>query len=161
MLPAPPTTNGSAPPAPVNTKFDLLSGDDFSSPKADNSMALVPVGQAQPNTPTSQQNNSLALLDMFSDVPSVPNTVNPQHSNLAGQPNPLSGQPNPLAGQPNPLAPQLQQQQNYQTSEASFYQNGTAPNMGSSPYVQGMSPAWNGQLPPQQPASPVYGALLL
>ncbi|KAK0570493.1 hypothetical protein LWI29_002116 [Acer saccharum] len=145
LLPAPPVTNGPTPPAAVNTKIDLLSGDDYSSPKAETSLALVPVGQPQPNTPGSSQQNALVLLDMFSDVTSTPNPVNPQPSNLAGQ--------------PNPSAPQLQQQQqpNFQMPEAGFYQNGSAPNMGSPHYAQGTGLAWNGQIPQHQPASPVYG----
>ncbi|KAL5850445.1 hypothetical protein ACOSQ4_008458 [Xanthoceras sorbifolium] len=143
LLPAPPSTNGPAPPAAVSTKLDLLSGDDYSSPKAETSLALVPAGQPQPNSPVSSQQNALVLFDMFSDVTSTPNSVNPQPPNLAGQ--------------PNPLALQLQQQQNFQTPEAGFYQNGGAPNMGSPHYPQGTGFAWNGQIPQQQPASPVYG----
>ncbi|OMO97489.1 ENTH/VHS/GAT family protein [Corchorus olitorius] len=35
LLSAPPATNGSTPATAVNPKLDLLSGDDYSSPKAD------------------------------------------------------------------------------------------------------------------------------
>ncbi|XVE97553.1 hypothetical protein REPUB_Repub03eG0029200 [Reevesia pubescens] len=141
LLPAPPATNGSTPPAAVNSKMDLLSGDDYNSPKADNSLALVPLGEPQQTTPTSQQ-NALVLFDMFSGGNNTSDSVNTQSSGLAGQ--------------TNPLTPQIQQQQN-------FHANGTAPNMGSpryeQSYAQGTIPAWNGQLvQQQQPPSPVYGA---
>ncbi|KAE8718878.1 branched-chain-amino-acid aminotransferase-like protein 3 [Hibiscus syriacus] len=139
-LPAPPATNGSTPPA-ANPKMDLLSGDDFNSPKADNSLALVSLGEPQPQhaTPASQQ-NALVLFDMFSDVSNTSNSVNIQSSGLAGQ--------------TNSLTPQIQQQQ-----QQNFHANGTAPNMVSpqyeQPYAQGTVPAWNGQLVQQQPPSPV------
>ncbi|XP_022750183.1 TOM1-like protein 9 [Durio zibethinus] len=141
LLPAPPATNGSTPLAAVNPKMDLLSGDDYNSPKADNSLALVPVGEPQQTTPASQQ-NALVLFDMFSDGNNTSNSASTQSSGWAGQ--------------TNPLTPQIQQQQN-------FHANGAAPNMGSPryehSYAQGTGPAWNGQLvPQQQPSSPVYGA---
>ena len=66
LLPAPPTSNGSAPPVKVDPKWDLLSGEEFNSPKEDNSLALVPVGEQQAASPTSQQ-NALVLFDMFSN----------------------------------------------------------------------------------------------
>ena len=143
MLPAPPATNGSTPPAAVNPKIDLLSGDDYNSPKADNSLALVHVGEPQQTTPASQQ-NALVLFDMFSDGNNTSDSVNTQSSGLAGQ--------------TNPLTPQVQQQQN-------FHANGTAPNLGSpqyeQSYAQGTGPAWNGQLVQhQQPPSPAYGLFL-
>ncbi|KDO79743.1 hypothetical protein CISIN_1g005810mg [Citrus sinensis] len=148
LLPAPAAANGSSPPAAVNPKIDLLSGDDYSSPKEDTSLALVPVGVPQPNTPVSSQQNALVLFDMFSDATNAPNSINTQPANMAGQ--------------PNSLAPQFHQQQNFQTPEAGLYQNGTAPNMGSpryeqSIYAQGSGPAWNGQLALPQPTSPAYG----
>lgn len=148
LLPAPAAANGSSPPAAVNPKIDLLSGDDYSSPKEDTSLALVPVGEPQPNTPVSSQQNALVLFDMFSDATNAPNSINTQPANMAGQ--------------PNPLAPQFHQQQNFQTPEAGLYQNGTAPNMGSpryeqAIYAQGSGPAWNGQLALPQPNSPAYG----
>lgn len=148
LLPAPAAANGSSPPAAVNPKIDLLSGDDYSSPKEDTSLALVPVGVPQPNTPVSSQQNALVLFDMFSDATNAPNSINTQPANMAGQ--------------PNSLAPQFHQQQNFQTPVAGLYQNGTAPNMGSpryeqSIYAQGSGPAWNGQLALPQPTSPAYG----
>ncbi|KAF9681126.1 hypothetical protein SADUNF_Sadunf06G0193100 [Salix dunnii] len=150
LLPAPPATNGPTTPAAANPKLDLLSGDDYNSPKAGTSLALVPVGEPQTSTPLSQ-NNELVLFDMFSDGNNAPNTVNTQPTNLAGP--------------ANSLTPPFQQQQNFQTPEAGVYLNGNAPHMGSPRYeqpvyMQATGPAWNGQLPPQhqQPASPDYGA---
>ncbi|XWS70335.1 hypothetical protein CRYUN_Cryun03dG0039100 [Craigia yunnanensis] len=140
LLPAPPATNGSTPPAAVNPKMDLLSGDDYNSPKAYNSLTLAPLGEPQQTTPASQQ-NALVLFDLFSDGNNTSNSVNTQSSGVAGQTNPLTPQ---------------QQQQN-------FHANGTAPNIGSPRYEQsyalGTGPAWNGQLvQQQQPPSPVYDA---
>ncbi|KAL5078808.1 hypothetical protein RYX36_007229 [Vicia faba] len=75
-LPAPSTTsNGSAPPVKVDPKWDLLSGEEFNSPKVDNSRALVPVGEQQEAIPTSQQ-NALVPFDMFSNGNNVPIPVN-------------------------------------------------------------------------------------
>lgn len=149
LLPAPTAPNGSSPPAAANPKLDLLSGDDYSSPKADTSLALVPVGETPPTTSVSSQQNALVLFDMFSAGTSAPNPVNTQ--------------PAAVGGQPNSVSPQFHQQQNFQTPEAGLYQNGTAPNTGSpryeqSLYAQGSGSAWNGQLPQQQPPSPGYGA---
>ncbi|CAN1785162.1 TOM1-like protein 9 [Linum perenne] len=151
VLTAPPTGNGPATPSAANPRMDLLSGDDFSSPKSDTSLALVPVGETQPAGSPSQQ-NALVLFDMFSDnqpngVNNPPNAVNVQ-------------QPTHLDGQNNPMTQQYQQQQNFQSPDSGMYPNGTTPNSGSPRYEQ--SPSWNGQLvqQQQQPASPVYGILL-
>ncbi|XP_004501181.1 TOM1-like protein 9 [Cicer arietinum] len=139
LLPAPSTSNASAPPVKINPKLDLLSGEDYDSPKADNSLALVPVGEQQPASPMSQQ-NAIVLFDMFSNGNNVPGSVNTQ-----------------------PIAPQFQQQQTF-ISQGVFYPNGSVPNMGSpryeqSLYAQSTGPAWNGQVvQQQQPPSPVYGA---
>ncbi|CAN1785163.1 TOM1-like protein 9 [Linum perenne] len=158
VLTAPPTGNGPATPSAANPRMDLLSGDDFSSPKSDTSLALVPVGETQPAGSPSQQ-NALVLFDMFSDnqpngVNNPPNAVNVQ-------------QPTHLDGQNNPMTQQYQQQQNFQSPDSGMYPNGTTPNSGSpryeqSPFMQAAVPAWNGQLvqQQQQPASPVYGILL-
>ncbi|KAL5558820.1 hypothetical protein UlMin_035031 [Ulmus minor] len=146
-LPAPPKTNGVV---PTNPKMDLLSGDDFSSPRAETSMALVPVGGQQPSTTGSQQ-NALVLFDMFADGSSAQNSVNTQSANMPGQ--------------TNPLPPQAQHQQNFQSPEGGFYPNGSVPNMGAPQYeqqlyAQGTAPSWNGQVvqQQQQPVSPAYGA---
>lgn len=128
--------------------MDLLSGDDFSSPKADNSLALVPVGGQQPTSSVSDQ-TALVLFDMFSDT----NSVNTQSGNVPGQ--------------NGPLTPHTQQQQNFQSPQGGYYPNGGVPNVGApqyeqSLYTQGNAPAWNGQITQQQqPPSPVYGAFYL
>lgn len=131
--------------------MDLLSGDDYSSPKAERSLALVPVGGQQPASPVSQQ-NALVLFDMFSETNNTPNSINIQSANVAGQ--------------SNNLAAQIEQQQNFQSLQSGLYSNGSVPNVGSSHYeqsvyTQGAGSAWNGQITQQQqPPSPVYGALL-
>ncbi|XP_062163957.1 TOM1-like protein 9 [Alnus glutinosa] len=150
LLPAPPATNAATPSVRIDPKMDLLSGDDYSSPKAETSLALVPVGGQIPTSPVSQQ-NALVLFDMFSDTNTAPNSVNTQAANLAGQ--------------SNILAPQIEQPQNFQSPKGGFYSNGNAPNVGSPQYeqpmyVQGAGSAWNGQIAQQQQQLPssVYGA---
>ncbi|KAG5018771.1 hypothetical protein AAZX31_06G079200 [Glycine max] len=146
MLPAPPTSNGSVPPAMVDPQVDLLSGEDYNSPKAETSLALVPLGEQQPASPISQQ-NALVLFDMFSNGSNAPISVNTQLINVAGQ--------------TSPLAPQFQQQTFI--SQGLFYPNVSVPNVGSpryeqSPFAQSTGPSWNGQVAQQQqPPSPVYG----
>lgn len=152
LLPAPPTSNGSAVPAKVDPKLDLLSGDDYNSPKADTSLALVPIGEQHPAGPVSDQ-NALVLFDMLSSGNNAPTSANTQLS-----------QPTNVAGQTIPSTPQFQQQQTF-ISQGGFYPNGSVPNAGSpqyeqSLYTQSTGPAWNGQAAEQQqPASPVYGTL--
>lgn len=147
-LPAPPATNGPAPATKVDPKMDLLSGDDFSSPKAGASLALVPVGGQQPSTTASDQ-TALVLFDMFSDSNNASNSVDTQSTNLPGQ---------------TPHAPN---QQNFQAPQGVSYPNGSVQNMVTPqyeqpPYAQGTGPAWNGQIaqpqPQPQPPSPVYGS---
>ncbi|XP_050366415.1 TOM1-like protein 9 [Argentina anserina] len=139
LLTGPPTTNGATPTTKVDPKMDLLSGDDFGSPKAD-SLALVPVGDQQ--TSSAPVSNALVLMDMFSDGNSAPN---PPHA----------------TNQTSPLNPQFQQQRNFQGTQGGTHPNGIVPNMGApqyeqSQYAQGGGPAWNGQM--QQPSSPGYGS---
>ncbi|XP_052189964.1 TOM1-like protein 9 isoform X2 [Diospyros lotus] len=143
QLPAPPATNGLATtPSKVDPKMDLLSGDDFNSPSAENTLAIIPVGEPQPTTPVANQQNALALVDMFS-----------QSNN---------NQPVSPVGQADLMA-QYQQQQNFQSPQA-VHPNGISPNMmvpqyEQSLYAQGTNTAWNGPISPrQQPPSPVYGA---
>ncbi|XP_062097962.1 TOM1-like protein 9 isoform X2 [Humulus lupulus] len=147
-LPAP-AANGPAPTTMVDPKMDLLSGDDFSSPKAEASLALVPVEGQQQSTPVSQQ-NALVLFDMFSDSNTTTNSVDAQSANPQGQ--------------TSSLAPPAQHQQNFASPQGGFYPNGTGQNMGTSQYdqslyTQGGGPAWNGQIAQQQQQalSPVYG----
>ncbi|OIW14592.1 hypothetical protein TanjilG_32934 [Lupinus angustifolius] len=146
LLPAPPTSNGSALPAKIDPKWDLLSGDDYNSPKTENSLALVPVGEQQPTSPMSQQ-NALVLFDMFSNSNNASTAVNAQPTNVASQ--------------TNQLGPQFQQQQTF-ISPSALYPNGNVPNGGSpryehSPYTQSIDPAWSGQAVQQQPPSPFHG----
>ncbi|KVH99882.1 ENTH/VHS-like protein [Cynara cardunculus var. scolymus] len=76
------------------------SGDDFNSPTAGNSLAIVPAGEAQPATPVSQH-NALALVDMFSqsnnvqNVSSSPQIQQPQNVPPAFYPNGNGVQPQP------------------------------------------------------------------
>ncbi|KAJ7965969.1 target of Myb protein 1-like [Quillaja saponaria] len=149
LLPAPPINNVSAPQAKADPKIDLLSGDDYNLSKADNSLALVPIGELQPVSPVSQQ-NALVLFDMFSDGNSASNTASIQLTNLAGLT--IS------------LTPPSHQQNSFLSSQGGLYPNGNAPNIGSpqheqSLYMPSTGPAWNGQVAQhQQPPSPSYGA---
>ncbi|KAI3894171.1 hypothetical protein MKX03_003728 [Papaver bracteatum] len=96
-----PPSNGSVTPpsVKVDPKMDLLSGEDF-----DNSLALVPVDAPQPTTHvSSQQNNILALTNMFSQ------------SNINSVSQPTYG-----AGQTYPPTSQFQPQQ-----QQTFYTNGS------------------------------------
>ncbi|KAA8525285.1 hypothetical protein F0562_007140 [Nyssa sinensis] len=143
LVHVPTATNGPVTtPTKADPKIDLLSGDDFNSPTAENSLAIVPVGVPQPPSPASQQ-NALALVDMFSH----------NYTQYAYP-----------GGQSNPSTPHYQQQQNFQSPQPSVYPNGSVPNMmlpqyEQSLYPQGTNPAWNGQIAHhQQPTSPVYGA---
>lgn len=147
LLPAPPTSNGAAPSVKMDPKMDLLSGDDFSSPKAEPLLALVPVGGQQSTAVTSDQ-NALVLFDMFSETTNPPNPINADGSNLTRQSNPSTP---------------FQQQQNVQSGMPGLYTNGTAANLASSQfdqslYSQNPGPAWNGHVGQQQPASSVYGS---
>ncbi|KAM7277074.1 hypothetical protein ACFE04_018940 [Oxalis oulophora] len=137
LLPAPHSANGPTTTAPaISSKIDLLSGDDYASPKAENSLALVPVGEPQPTTPSNQE-NALVLFDMFGNTNS---------------PTPVNNQPSNLGAATSSFPSQVQQNPNFQAQEAGFYQNGNVPN------VQGTNPTtWNGQFSqPQQTASPTY-----
>lgn len=129
---APITTNGpSATPAKIEPKFDLLSGDDFNSPTAGNSLAIVAVGEAQPPATPVSQHNALALVDMFSQSNNVQNVSS---------------------------SPQIQQPQNVPPA---FYPNGNGGQRQPEPWSshnQGSNPAWNGHMPQhQQQPSPGFG----
>ncbi|XP_054788560.1 TOM1-like protein 9 isoform X2 [Prosopis cineraria] len=145
LLPAPPTSNGSAPHAKADPKMDLLSGDDYASPKAETSLALVSLGEQQPTNPVSQQ-NALVLFDVFSNG----------NSELTST---QLTQPTNVGGQTSPLAPHGQQQQTAITSQGPFYANGSVTNVGSphfeqSLYSQSTGPTWNGQVAQQQQQLP-------
>lgn len=143
LVPTAPASNGTA---TMMTKFDrqmdLLSGDDFNSPVADNTLAIVPVGQPMPASPVANDQNTLALIDMFSE------SNNNQHVS-------------PIE-RSNPATPPYQQQQNFQTQQ-SAYLNGTGPRkqgpqFEQSLYTQGANSTWNGQMPPQPQLQPPFGA---
>lgn len=136
MLTAPPATNDQL---TTSAKVDLLSGDD---------LALVPVGEPQPTSPVaSQQNNILALVDMFPQS-------NIQSSNSNGEQAFYSSQPH------------FQQQSNGQSPPPSLLPNGSAstlmvPQHEQLPHSQESAFAWNGQINQHQlPDSPTYGAYL-
>lgn len=133
-LPAPQVTSSSATVAvKPDPKIDLLSGDDYNLSPADNSLALIQLGDPQPVSPVSKQ-NAIVPVDFYSQSNNQPNTSNGQSS--------------------YPVNSQFNQQQSFQTSQP-MYSNGSAPNMGLSQYEQ---PSWNGQVS-QQPSSPIYGSL--
>ncbi|KAK4744609.1 hypothetical protein SAY87_010921 [Trapa incisa] len=143
LLAAPPASNGA-----MDPKIDLLSGD-FSLPKADNSLALAPVGGGQESTSSSDQ-NALILFDMPSNAPNMPNPINTQGADLGGQ--------------SNPSTPQFQQQ-NLQVSQPEIYANGVGTtnlvrsHFDQSVYNQNPASSWSGHmLQQQQPTSPPYGS---
>nr|GEV28410.1 TOM1-like protein 9 [Tanacetum cinerariifolium] len=118
-----PTTTYESP-AKATPKFDLLSGDDFSSPRPENSLAIVPMSQPESAT---QQNNALAFVDMLSQTNNVPNTQANFSSSQFQQPHQSSLYPNGTSGPPSQYESQ-------------------------SPFNQGSTSSWNGHLPqPQQP----------
>ncbi|XP_058074325.1 TOM1-like protein 9 [Magnolia sinica] len=151
LVPVPPAANGPAT-SSANVEpplIDLLSGEP------ENSLALVPVSEP-PTNPSPQQNNMLALSDMF-----------PQNNNVTDSLSSQSAYPaTPTYPSNSPF--QLQQQ----PSQPVFYPNGSVPNAGQpqyqqAPYMQGnhsnhtSDPSWNGQvaqsLSPQQQAQYMQG----
>ncbi|KAL6980115.1 hypothetical protein U1Q18_021766 [Sarracenia purpurea var. burkii] len=144
LLPAPIATNGPTTPTKIDPRMDLLSGDDFSSPSAENMQAIVPVGEPRPTSPVTNHESALALVDLYS-----------QSNN---------NQPVSPVGHAYASTSQYEQQQNFQTPQTSVYPNGIVPSMmvpqyEQSMYSHGANPAWNGQISTQQqPPSPVYGA---
>ncbi|KAJ4958121.1 hypothetical protein NE237_025232 [Protea cynaroides] len=150
LLPDPPALNGpGTAPARINPKMDLLSGEDYNSPNADNSLALVPVGEPQPTSPVPQQ-NVLALSDMYPQNNGSADSFNSQTVFHGGQ-------------QMYPTSPQFSQQGPMQSPQYPFHLNGSTPNMGLTQYEHSPygNPAWNGQVSegmnPQQ-QQPIYGA---
>jgi len=151
-LPAPPSSSASkshVKPA-NNPNIDLLSGDDFFKPEPVHSQALVPVSN-QPAASASS-NQSLDLLDMFSDTNAINNSSQ----------NPATPIPNT---NPNPLAPEAYPapQQPVPPQHPSPFSNGLNSNT-LAPCDQGsnltLASSWNGQfapgmVPPQQ--APNYG----
>ncbi|KAI7755576.1 hypothetical protein M8C21_033814, partial [Ambrosia artemisiifolia] len=121
------TTNAAA---EVNPKFDLLSGDDFSS---ENSLAIVPMPMGEPESTTtaSQQHDALALVDILS-----------QNNNVPSAP--------VLAGQ---TAHQFQPSQSLDSLYTNAYTSNT-PYDPQTPFNLGSTSSWNGHLSQQQPPSP-------
>lgn len=136
---SPPRSNGPvAPSSSIDPKIDLLSGDDYNSPTAENSLALVPVGDPQPPSPISQ-NNALVLSEMFSQGNNPTNSFNSQPVYTSG-------------GTYSPTS-QFQHQQPFQSSQLVLYSNGNTPRMGNHEHEQSpfghanhSNPVWNGQL---------------
>ncbi|KAF8052809.1 hypothetical protein N665_1503s0004 [Sinapis alba] len=75
-------------------KIDLLSGEDFETPNGDNSLALVPLGPAQPSSPAATPDNSMVLIDMLSDnncESSTPTSSPHSHNQMVQQQNYSNG----------------------------------------------------------------------
>jgi len=147
FLPAPPVSNtSSTPSAKVDPSIDLLSGDDYNKPAAENPLALVPV--SEPVSLSASDQNVLALADMF------PRNNSSNNNSLAV---PAVSDSVFSAPQAHPLGSQLQLLPQQQTQPA-LYSNGGIPNSVSPSYEQATyaqgaqmnhaNPSWNGQ-PPQ------------
>ncbi|GFS40298.1 ENTH/VHS/GAT family protein [Actinidia rufa] len=99
LHPTPPANGTATTPTKADPKMDLLSGDDFNSPSTENTLALVPVGEHQPASPVANQQNALALIDMFSlKITLQQNFQHPQTP---------TGYPNGIG--PNMMSPQYEQ----------------------------------------------------
>ncbi|KAK1312658.1 hypothetical protein QJS10_CPA07g00768 [Acorus calamus] len=141
-LPAPPSAKSTLiPPSKGDPHIDLLSGDNYNSPTAENTLALVPV--SQPVTTPTSDNNILALVDMFPTQSNQNNNPANSFDSQALHPVPQM-YPLPIQSQQLPQSP-------------TFYSNGGTPNQGtpryeqSSPFAQRpqlnqTSPSWNGQV---------------
>ncbi|PIA64938.1 hypothetical protein AQUCO_00100420v1 [Aquilegia coerulea] len=123
----------------IDPMGDLLSGDDYNSPTAENSLALVSMGDPQPSSPMSQ-NNALVLSDMYSQGNNSTNSYNTQSVYPAGQ-------------MYSPTS-QFQHQQPLHSTQLVLYSNGSSPSMrtaenNQSPFspTNHVNPGWNGQLP--------------
>ncbi|XP_008789328.2 TOM1-like protein 9 [Phoenix dactylifera] len=143
LLPAPPASNGAATSLEIiDPNMDLLSGEDFSKPTSENSLALVPVTDLVDSSASSgTEKNILALSDIFS-----------QNSNNSNKPtNAIDSNTVYPASQTYPAAPQLQLELHQSTN----YSNGSVPNSGVPQYEQAAyiqatqlnqaNPAWNSQ----------------
>uniref|UniRef100_A0A1D1ZG77 TOM1-like protein 2 n=1 Tax=Anthurium amnicola TaxID=1678845 RepID=A0A1D1ZG77_9ARAE len=151
LLPAPPSSNGTTSAALIDPHMDLLSGEEYGTPAAENPLALVPV--SEPSADFTSDQNILALSDMF--------TANTNSS--SNQNGPLGSNPQYSAPQTYATAPQFQLQQQGPvlslppppSQQPSLYPNGTLSNVNLPEYeqrlhVQGaqlnnMNTSWNGQ----------------
>lgn len=157
-LPTPHVNGSAATPTKELAKIDLLSGDllgdDFGTPTAQDSLALVPVSAPQSSSPIASGSNALALVDMFS-VNNTPDSSNSQTAFSSGH------------EQAYPLPQELQQQHNLQPGQQMPFSNGIATSMGlpqyeQAGYMQPLGASWNPQVSQQQqPPSSVYGYFLL
>ncbi|CAO2816821.1 unnamed protein product [Amaranthus hypochondriacus] len=154
-LPTPHVNGSAATPTKELAKIDLLSGDllgdDFGTPTAQDSLALVPVSAPQSSSPIASESNALALVDMFS-VNNTPDSSNSQTAFSSGH------------EQAYPLPQELQQQHNLQPGQQMPFSNGIATSMGlpqyeQAGYMQPLGASWNPQVSQQQqPPSSVYGS---
>ncbi|KAK9281374.1 hypothetical protein L1049_004274 [Liquidambar formosana] len=122
LLPAPFASGGSSTPSSeVYPTVDLLSGENNGSPTAENSLAIVSVGEPLLIGPASEQNIP-SLSDMLS------------HDNVTT--NAFDSQSMYQVGHAFPLTPQFQQQQILQGPQVTFNSNGGASDITSSQYQQ-------------------------
>ncbi|WOK93808.1 target of Myb protein 1 isoform X1 [Canna indica] len=154
-LPAPLPSNGSATSlAIIDPNIDLLSGEDFSKPANENSLALVPVGE--PVTNSASEQNILALVDMFPNTNTQVNNINP--TSLSDTQLTLSAPQAYPPVTPLQLTPQ-------QLQQPAPHPNGSIPNTRPPQYEYAVNngtqlnqanPVWNGQVhssfTSQQPA---------
>ncbi|PIA42666.1 hypothetical protein AQUCO_02000247v1 [Aquilegia coerulea] len=122
LLPGPSSNGTVSSKVKTDPLMDLLSGENYNSPTAENSLALVPVGVSEPASHMSQQ-NTLALSDMYSQFSNPTTSVDSQSARSAEQ----TYLP----------TPQFQQQQQPPPSQQlTHYSNGSGPSNGLPPYEQ-------------------------
>lgn len=161
-LPAPATYTSKPPVVRLDPKIDLLSGDDYNSPTAENNLALVLLGEVNPVSPLSNQ-NALVLIDFYSEG-NVASSSGIQPSYITGETQPPTI---PFHQQHNlsPSPPMYingipeSQQQNPLTSHSLLYGNESDPNSAVAlneqlSYSHSESLAWNGQ---QQQSPLIHG----
>uniref|UniRef100_A0A7N0V376 Uncharacterized protein n=1 Tax=Kalanchoe fedtschenkoi TaxID=63787 RepID=A0A7N0V376_KALFE len=145
---APLTMNGGATPsANHHPKVDLLSGDDFGSPRVKNSLALVPSEELRPSSPAPQQ-NALVLADFYAESADTETSSYLQQAFTPQQ------------------APEFPQHQSFQPAPLMFSANGSADVSGSAAQYEHFAHAngatatsdWIGSVALQQPEQLSYGA---
>lgn len=146
-LPAPPVANGlSTPSAKAGPLVDLLSGDDYNKPAAENPLAIVPI--SEPVSLSASDQNVLALADMFPQNSRNNNSL----TTLA-----VSDSVYP-APQAHPVGSQLQPQLQSPLYSNGGMSNSVSPVYEQEAYTQGAqvnppNPAWN-----VEPQALGYGA---
>lgn len=135
---ASPATGSPAPPAKFDPKFDLLSGDDYISPVANTSLALVTLTEQQATTPLSEQ-KSLVLFDVHYDSNQATNVASTQSNNPGDQ--------------SQASVSNFHQHQDFQSPQGGLHLNGTLQTPRSSHWEQslhtnasGPGPYMNGQV---------------